>query len=164
MVKISRRFHQTAIGVFKKNPIIRPISYGSEIRFDIQQPDILKKNSDLLRRKAKVFNKIKSVRVGDYLEYSPGAFTRFTHKWDDSIQTGGSSGSSYFLGDGYLSYSGSLDDGVKITDVILTKKKKKGSVWFFSEDLSGGGRGVHYIMNFRVYKLKKNADVSGLGG
>jgi len=90
-----------------------------------------------------------------------GLFTRFTHAWDDTIQTGGGQG-GFYLGNGYISYSGSLDSGVKYSDIEQTSEVKAGSIWFFDKGISGAGRGVDYTMNFRVFKLKDGADTNGL--
>jgi hypothetical protein len=90
-----------------------------------------------------------------------GETTRFTHDWGDSIQTGGC-GSGFYLGEGYISYSGGLDSGVKTSDLKPTDEKMKGWIWIFDKDIWGAGRGVDFEIDFRVFELIEGADLSGL--
>lgn len=127
----------------------------------------MKTNTEILNERQAKFNKIQGPRVGDYL-YIPSndkrvpEYTRFTHDWTDSIQTGGIGGSFYLGGSGSLSYSGGLDSGVKVADLILTDATKEGSIWFFDEGVVGAGRGKTFSIPMRVYTLKGGADLKGL--
>lgn len=118
-----------------------------------------KKNLELLAERVAAFDKREGPRVGDYLSLPHGIMTRFTHDWEDSLQIGGGSG-SYYLGNGYLSYSGGLDPSIEKKYMVLTDKKEDGMVWFFHEGSSGGGRGVHFYIPFRVFKLVDGYDTS----
>jgi len=40
-------------------------------------------------------------------------------------------------------------------DLELTKEKRAGLVWFFNDDYHTAHNGVHFNIDFRVYKLKK---------
>jgi hypothetical protein len=40
--------------------------------------------------------------------------------------------------------------------------EKPGSVWFFDEDESGAGRGVHFELPMRVFALRPGAKLDGL--
>lgn len=128
----------------------------------------MKTNIEILTERETAFNEIKGPRVGDYL-YIPSKddrvpeYTRFTLKWDTIIQTGGSINGDYYLGEsGGLSYSGGLDPGVKITDLILTNTTKDGTVWFFDENWPRAGAGKTFSIPMRVYNLKEGADLRGL--
>lgn len=112
-----------------------------------------KKNLEILEERKIAFDKIAGPRVGDYLSLPHGIMTRFTHDWGEEIQIGGGSGSFYF-GNGYMSYSGGLDPSIEKKYIIQTDEKKDGMVWFFHENSSGGGRGVHFYIPFRVFKLE----------
>lgn len=122
----------------------------------------MQENNEILKERESAFNLKKGARVGDYLLLPHGEYTRFTHLWEDSIQTGGSSGGQYYFGTGYLSYSGGLDSGVKLKDIEQTEEIKKGWIWFFDRNISGAGRGVNFEIDFKVFKLKEGADLSGL--
>ena len=127
----------------------------------------MKTNTEILNERQTAFNKIQGPRVGDYL-YIPSTdkrvpeYTRFTHDWTDSIQTGGLGGSFYMGESGGLGYSGGLDPGVKTADLTLTAATKEGSVWFFDKGRVGAGRGRTFNIPMRVYTLKKGADLNGI--
>lgn len=121
-------------------------------------------NAQILEMRVASFNEHPGPRVGDYLQLPKlhpklGDMTRFTHAWDDSIQTGGLGG-SYYLGDGYLSYSGSLDTGTLRKFIGNQIGTRLGRVWFFDEDIHRAGRGVNFNIECRVFELLPGADLS----
>jgi len=127
----------------------------------------MKTNKEILKERIEKFNKRSGPRVGDYV-YIPStddripAYTRITHDWGDKMQTGGNAGSSYYLGSGFLSYSGGLDPGIDTEDLIQTNEVKNGSIWFFDKDISGAGRGVSFNLPMRVFTVREGADISGV--
>jgi len=126
----------------------------------------MKTNEQILSDRMAAFNRRAGARVGDWLKLDPPdprcpAYTRFTHDWGDSIQTGGQDG-SFYLGNGYLSYSGGLDPGISHGDLLLTDDVKEGSCWFFDGDMSGAGRGVGFRVPMRVFKPKPGAKLDGI--
>lgn len=122
------------------------------------------KNEQILKRNLQAYDKIDKARVGDFLLLPDGRVTRFTHDWGDHIQTGGSPGNAYYFGEGYMSYSGGLNHGIKHEFLELTNEKMKGSVWFFSCGYAGASCGVYYTVLFRVYKIKENTPPKELSG
>lgn len=126
-------------------------------------PATATKNETILLQRQSEFNKVEGPRVGDFLKMPYGLYTRFTHAWDDSIQTGGSaSGGGFYLGNGYTSYSGGLNSGVDYTDIKQTEEVKDGCVWFFDDGIMGANRGVYFNISFRVFELKEGANTKGL--
>jgi len=129
----------------------------------------VKNNNEILIDRLGRFNHTRiGPRVGDYL-FIPSLdpripeYTRFTHDWNDHIQTGGSPGGSYYLTEaGRLSYSGSLDPGIDKMHLICTGQYKRGDVWFFDSDIPGAGRGVTFASEMVIYTTWNNADISGL--
>jgi len=128
---------------------------------DMVIPYTKDKNERILREREHAFNKRKGIREGDYIKEKNGNLTRVTYIWRDEndkpmlYQTGGNEYSRYYLGDGYLSYSGGLDHGYEPKNTKFRKLpiKKYGSVWFFKDNISGAGRGVEYIIKFRVFEV-----------
>lgn len=122
------------------------------------------KNPEILATSETAFNQKSGPRVGDYLLLPYGLYTRFTYIWDDgTLQTGGSPDNAVYISkSGYTSYSGGLDSGVNINDIESTGDIKTGSVWFFNQGVSGAHRGKYFNIDFRVFKLKEGADISGL--
>jgi hypothetical protein len=126
----------------------------------------LEPNEQILQRRMEAFNRRAGARVGDFLRLPQPdprcpEFTRFTHDWGDSIQTGGMDG-SFYLGHGFLSYSGGLDPGIAHTDLLPTTETKPGHVWFFDGDISGAGRGVSFSVLLRVFVTRPGADLTGV--
>jgi len=123
---------------------------------------ITAKNIELLKNAEYNYNQTTGARVGDFLLLPHGEYTRFTHKWNETIQTGGGSNSYHLSNGGYISYSGGLDSGVKYTDIEQSNNTKAGFIWIWDNGTSGADRGVHFKINFRVFTLKQGADLSGL--
>ena len=124
-------------------------------------------NLKLLSERLKRFNRVRGPRVGDFIHLPrtnprQGEWTRITHDWGDTLQTGGMEGSYHFPGN-YLSYSGGLDSGVDHADLVPTTETKPGSCWIFDRDISGAGRGVNFIIPCRVFTLRPGARLDGLG-
>jgi hypothetical protein len=125
------------------------------------------RNQEALARRLAEFNARTGPRVGDYIRLPDlhpklGKWTRFTHHHGDLVQTGGGVHSSYYLGHGYLSYSGGLDRGVKPDTLLPTAETKDGSVWFFDGEQAGAGRGVDFMAPMRVFTLREGADIRGI--
>lgn len=121
----------------------------------------MRNNNTILKHRIKEYNKIKSIRVGDYIKEPNGILTRVTYIWKFSkkdggwhVQNGGHNGGGYYLGHGYISYSGGLDHGYNINCLKKTNKLKSGYVWFFDNNISGAGRGKDFKMMFRVWEVK----------
>lgn len=121
------------------------------------------KNQQILKSRTLQFNKTKGPRVGDYLKYPDGSFTRFTVDLGESLQTGGERG-SYFLYGSCCDYSGGCDSGIKKSDLVPTRETKPGDLWFFDEGITGAGRRKDFQINFRVFDIKEGTDLSGLWG
>ncbi len=106
------------------------------------------------------YNKKKGVRIGDFIRLPYGIFVRVCHIWPDSLQT--CSDGSFHLSGNYASYSGGLDSGVKVSDIVPTNETREGRVWIWKDGMSGANRGLDMMMNFRVFELKEGADTSGV--
>lgn len=126
------------------------------------------RNIPLLDNRLAAFNAHSGARVGDYLRLPrwnsrQPELTRFTHDWGDSLQTGGDAGGQYYLpSSAHLSYSGGLNPGVNVVDLIPSNELLVGSVWFFDENHSGAGRGVTFNAAMRVFRLAKDGKLDGL--
>jgi hypothetical protein len=119
------------------------------------------RDAEILARREAEFNLANGPRVGDFLRVA-GGMLRFTHDWDDSLQTTVGKDhpccgdASFYLGnDGYVSFSGSLDPSIDKTELFDTGEKQKGGFWFFHHDFQGAHRGVQCEMNCRVFERLK---------
>lgn len=85
---------------------------------------------------------------------------RFTHDWGDSIQTTVGAkhpchgDASFYLSDGYASFSGSLDPAINKARLRDTGEMLEGSFWFFHHNFAGAGRGVYFRIPCRVFELR----------
>lgn len=100
-------------------------------------------------------------RVGDFVVTSRGLL-RFTHDWGDEVQTTvphthpcASDVSFYLTEDGYMSFSGSLDDSVPKSSLSLTTEIRQGSCWFFSHNHPEAHNDVYVQVPCRVWKLQE---------
>lgn len=113
------------------------------------------KNKSILAQRIEAFDKKKGPRVGDFI-YMKGEKEprRFTYKWDDGLQTTNKgAGGSFYLGEGYISFSGGLDSIVPNEAIEeVTGETKEGRIWFFDHDLWGADRGIETNIRFRVFK------------
>ncbi len=95
------------------------------------------------------------VRCGDYVEFADGVVRRVSHvhRWEgeeELVQTSG--GGSWYLGDGYASFSGSLYPSVGASTLTRTDERREGLVWFFHHDWHEAHNGVSVTVPFRVYR------------
>lgn len=118
-------------------------------QFDVRDEEIRKTRQT-------AFDATKNPRVGDFLKTDRG-YLRFTYEWPDGMQTtcypseSGESG-SFYLGDGYASYSGSLDSAIPKGELIATDEIKDGRFWFFHHDWYQAHNGVDFTLPCRVYR------------
>lgn len=88
-------------------------------------------------------------RCGDYIRYSDGVLRRVSYVWPDGVQT--SAGGSWYLGNGFCSFSGSLMRSTPLDVLTLTEDTRLGAVWFFHHDHWTAHNSVNADVSFRVY-------------
>jgi hypothetical protein len=121
------------------------------------RPEFDNFDAEILAKREQLFNEREGPRVGDFLR-TPQGFLRFTHDWGDSIQTTVRPGhpcsgdASFYLSDGYASFSGSLDPSIDKATLRDTGETEKGSFWFFHHDHAGADRGVSFKIACRVFE------------
>ena len=125
----------------------------AECAVQMRNKDVQDRNLKILSDRMEEYNKIPGARVGDWIRELDGRMTRATHDWDHNLQIGGSDYGSFYLGDGYISYSGGLDPGIEKTELRDTGEVKKGKVWFFKDDFWGAGRDINFMVDFRVFEV-----------
>lgn len=113
---------------------------------------MLESNKQILKRREALFNERSGPRVGDYLIRLDGSVSRFTHNWDEAGLQDGGGQTSFYLGEGYCSYSGGLNPTVPLERIEATEERRLGRVWFFNRDHRAAGNGVDFEIEFRVFK------------
>ena len=116
---------------------------------------VANKNAEIRAERIAVYDKIDGPRVGDYMEFPDGKAFRIAHDWGDQIQPASSSGDSgsFYFSVGSMSYSGGLTPPIRTSRLEATGRYRSGCLWFFSENITGAGRGVHFRAQFRVFRV-----------
>jgi hypothetical protein len=103
----------------------------------------------ILAVRVAAFNSTEGPRVGDYVRFADGVTRRISYVWPDGIQT--SDGGSFYLGNGCMSFSGTLYTHVPTETLTLTKETRDASAWFFHHDLWEAHNSVHVHVSVRVW-------------
>lgn len=116
------------------------------------------RDTEILAELTAKWEAVPGPRVGDFVITSNG-LQRFTHDWGNELQTtcatfGGAKSGSFYLGHGFMSFSGSLDPGVPKSGLKLTDEIRPGACWFFSHGFAEASNGVSVMVPCRVYKLE----------
>jgi len=104
---------------------------------------------------------IKEPLSGDFVIYGDNKIARLYKTFAGNYQI--SNGIGVYVSNGFSQGSGCVYDfdieeqyrHCKSDDLVLTDAFKKGRCWTFSGNESGGGRGVYFEINFKVWKLEK---------
>ena len=114
------------------------------------RPIFDEKDEVILSQRIQSWNERMGPRVGDYIRLKDGALERFTYHWPDGMQTG--FGGSFYLGTGYVSYSGSLNPNIPIDRIQDTGEMMNGTFWFFHHDMQCAHNGVDVKVPCRMYE------------
>lgn len=112
-------------------------------------PEFDERDREIQDERQKALDEHKGPRVGDFVIFADGVERRISHLWPDGFQT--SNGGSFYLGDGYCRFSGSLYKSVPLETLTLANGAVSGAVWFFHHDHWGAGRGINTTAKFRAY-------------
>lgn len=113
-------------------------------------------DADALAKREAQFNAQPGPRVGDWLDLPDGTPVRFTHDWDDAIQTTTPNFGlgSFYLDYGWASYSGALDPPVSKSKLVDTGEARPGAFWFFHHQQAKANNGVQFSIPCRVFKMR----------
>jgi len=105
---------------------------------------------------------INEPKDGDFVEYEKGKYSRIsTDRHDGTFQISNNIG-IFVSADGSSSASGCTwdsdfdyieSDRLTLDNLKPTTKTMKGECWTFSGNYAGGGRGVRFDINFKVWLL-----------
>lgn len=97
-------------------------------------------------------------KQGDFIRFADGSIKRIAHVWKDEndnplyIQPTLYRGdSSFYLGESYMSFSGSLDTGIDACHFARTNETMPGNVWFFRHDYARAHNGVYTTIQCPVW-------------
>lgn len=125
------------------------------------RPQFDERDTQILAVRELAFNEMLGPRVGDFL-VTPDGMLRFTYDWGDSIQTTVrpshpcNGDASFYLSEGHVSFSGSLDHSVPKEFLRDTGKTESGSFWFFHHNDFCAENGVYFKIPCRVFEMIRN--------
>lgn len=90
---------------------------------------------------------------GDLIRFTDGVIMTVAHVWEDHhIQPAFLFAGSLYLGNGYMSFSGSLEDGIDFSHFTPTNETMTGGrVWFFHHDYATAGGGIDVQVKRKVW-------------
>ena len=119
------------------------------------------RDNDILRERQIAFTARTKAKPGDFIRFPDGTIKRIAHVWTDEngkaedIQpTTGSGDISFYLGDGYMSYSGGLDQSIGACKFTRTGETMKGRAWFFHHDYAQAHNGIDVMVDCPVWEVK----------
>ena len=119
------------------------------------RPQFDDQDKKILHRLKALFSKHTTPQVGDFVRFSDGKLHRISHIWDNDgiAQTSDNScGMSFYLDEGYATYSGGLFRGVSVYDMELSEETRDGKFWFFHHDWAEAHNGVDVSIPCRVWE------------
>jgi len=108
-------------------------------------------NANILAARQAKLDDATSPVCGDYVVFADGVTRRISHVWDDGVQTSDAGRGSWYLGDGYVSFSGSLYHLVRTETLTRTDEQRAGRCWFFKDNWMEAHNGIDVVARFRVY-------------
>jgi hypothetical protein len=111
----------------------------------------------ILDARVKEWNQIRKPRVGDFIKMLDGTVRRFTHDWDDGLQTTMGTApcngdQSFYFGGSFVSFSGSLDSTIPNECIKPRHEMRDGPFWFFHHDMAMAHNGVGFTVPCRIYE------------
>lgn len=102
----------------------------------------------LIERQA-MFTARTEPKQGDFIRFADGSIKRMAHVWkyigeESDIQpTAGRGDQSFYLGEGYMSFSGGLDSAIPAHKFTRTNETMPGWCWFFHHDWPKAHNGIN---------------------
>jgi hypothetical protein len=120
------------------------------------------RDQEIYAARVAAFDSHDGPRVGDYVDFPDGVSRLISYVWrDDDGWDGGavqtSDGGSFYLGAGYMSFSGSLYRCVPSASLTLTDETREMSAWFFRHDWRTAHNAVDVKVTTRVWKCNVKA-------
>lgn len=114
-------------------------------------PKIDDRDIAIATSRLKSFDEDPTPRVGDFVIMPDGSYERFSYDWYDAIQTCFSG--SFYLGNGYASMSGALNNGIPYDHLEITLDQKIGHFWLFHHNDHCADNGIGLSALCRVYRV-----------
>lgn len=122
-------------------------------------------NDELLARRSKQREDATEPLVGDFVLFpDPEAQDgvrreRIAHDWGEDLGVQTAPGGSIYLGDGYASFSGTLNPTIPTKSLRDTGEVRPGRFWFFSGDHARADNGIDVEAPCRVYRYEPQSQL-----
>jgi hypothetical protein len=114
------------------------------------------RDKTILAARVAAFDPTEGPRVGDYVEFIDDVTRRISYIWPHGVQT--SEGGSFYLGEGYMDFSGSLHPTIPTETLTLIEGvTREAWAWFFHHDYWTAHNGVHVRVSVRVWMSSAKA-------
>lgn len=133
--------HSTLLELSERDPFVKPDE----------------KDREIAERRLLTWDMDIGPRVGDYVITPDGRYLRFAYRWPEGLQTTKKEGSgSFYLADGYMDMSGSLDPTIPFEQIESTSERKSGYCWIFHNDIHRAQNAVRIKALCRVYRVARD--------
>ena len=122
-------------------------------------PTMDKRDEELLKQRSATFLERKYIKSGDFVRFADGTIRRVSHVWTDEpvgIQT--SDNGSWYLGNGYMSFSGGLFCPIPAASMTRTDETMSGACWFFHHDFAYRDNGIYTSIPCPVWNCSIEAN------
>ncbi len=119
------------------------------------------RDSQIRAHRLAALDAVPGIRVGDVIVFADGKPRRAAHVWEaypagpgydaQPAKVQPTTGGSFHLSSGNVSFSGGLDNAVPLDTLTLTGETRDESVWFFHHDRWQAHNGVHTTIPVRVF-------------
>lgn len=119
-------------------------------------PKFDERDQKILDERLAAFAEREGPQTGHYVRFADGTMRRISHVWDwegcddPSVQT--SDCGSWYFGEWYMSFSGSLYKGIPASTLARTNETKPGRAWFFHHDYRSAHNGVDVMVDLPVWE------------
>lgn len=125
-------------------------------RISWERPVFDERDADLIADFMIALDEHTGPRVGDFVRFADDVLRRVSYIWPESgVQT--SDEGSFYLGKGYVSFSGSLYRCVPSATLTRTDEQRLGRIWTFHHNFPQAHHGVHTSVPFRIYRCSERA-------
>lgn len=114
----------------------------------------------ILNERQNALNQRTEIKSGDFVRFADGTLRQVSHVWKDEneqpegIQTSTSHGkgdSSFYLGKGYMSFSGGLFTSVPASTFTRSNETLTSGAWFFHHDYACAGGGIQVEVSLPLW-------------
>ena len=111
------------------------------------------RDTEIVNARQAAFLARKAPKQGDVIHFSDGKYARMAHVWEDGIQpTISINSGSFYLGDGYMEYSGGLEPAIPMDKFHRTSQTMNAPAWIFHHGHVTAHNGIDVTVKCQVWE------------